>query len=265
LLTREFRQARRATDYFGMKRWDRMVNLKPITTIDGGIVEEGEWRLFLRALWHYQWTKKEAPLDEDMINTMYEYSQGITDIAVKLFMVAQWRAIASGTELITAPLIADVAKNELKAVYPVIQAFRLNNFKVLESAIDVFQKDFEVETHFGNVLSELAKKLKQNDGRATTVVISSSELASEAVQWLKEAGTPSEIAEAIVKKVQATHENLLLSELKRMSFQLLSDTKQKVEKTRSYRQRSNKKPKKKAETQRSVPDLTGDVLTQGEI
>ena len=48
------------------------------------------------ALWDYQWTKKEVPLTPEISDIMYEESQGIIDIAVKLYAMAQIRAIYSG-------------------------------------------------------------------------------------------------------------------------------------------------------------------------
>lgn len=143
----------------------------------------------------YQWTQNVAAVDEQMINTMYEYSQGITDVAVKLFMVAQWRAIATGDEIITPELIEDVAKNELRALFPVIQAFRVNDMERQEEAMDVFHKEFEIENHFNSILTEIAKKLKKKQGVVSAPHNNQAQLAIEAVRWLVEAGFVGETAE----------------------------------------------------------------------
>lgn len=65
------------------------------------------------------------PVAESVFLTdlLYEYSQGIVDIAIKLFSGCQLRAILDGSETITGALIADVARRELAMVAtpPVIE------------------------------------------------------------------------------------------------------------------------------------------------
>ena len=63
----------------------------------------------LRAMWKYQWTQKRAELTEDLRNALYDESQGIIDIAIKLYIMAQIKAIADGTELVTVRDIKEVA------------------------------------------------------------------------------------------------------------------------------------------------------------
>ena len=66
-------------------------------------------------------------------------------------------------------------------------------------------KDFAIEKHFSFILAELSKKLKVSrtqisDAPETDKI----NQASQAIKWLVEAGTLTETAEAIVKKVQET-------------------------------------------------------------
>jgi len=74
LTKKDFRGTKRATEYFGITMWDRM------QANEDNEMNEDFLRL-LKAIWNYQWTQNVAVLDERMINTMYEYSQGITDVA----------------------------------------------------------------------------------------------------------------------------------------------------------------------------------------
>jgi len=258
LLTREFRETRRAVEYFGMIEWNRMMNEED---------EYGSWRVFLSALWNYQWTRNVAPLDDEMIDVLYAYSQGITDVAVKLFMVAQWRAIATGEELITPSLIENVAKNELRALFPVIQAFRLSDTQKLEQALDVFQKDFEIESHFNSVMEELVKKLKQGrtDGQNQNEKVET-DLTQEVVKWLNEAGIMLETAESLVKKVQEVHGSVSLPELKSLSYQLFLESKRKIEKgVRSQPRVGARNRGKKSEPKEIDAELSEDIKRTGEI
>lgn len=45
----------------------------------------------------------------------------------------------NGDEIITPKLIVSVAETELKALYPIIQEFRIGNNAALETALDVFK------------------------------------------------------------------------------------------------------------------------------
>lgn len=69
-----------------------------------------EWSLFVNALWHFQYIQKICSLEDnpELIEVLYEESQGITDLAVKAYMLAQERAIEIGKELITAAIIEPV-------------------------------------------------------------------------------------------------------------------------------------------------------------
>lgn len=262
LLTREFRQAKRATEYFGMVQWQRMEKGERNETD-----EMNDWGVLLKALWNYQWVKDASPLDSDMFDAMYEYSQGITDVAIKLFMVAQWRAIATGVEKITPELISDVAKTELKALYPVIQAFRLQQIDKLEEAMDVFQKDFVIESHLNDVLAQIVKRWKTKDQPVTSAEDSDpAEFILKASQWLSEMGISIGDAESFVKKVIEIHGNVTLPVLKRLSYDLYKTTKETVEK-KARRQPSTARRKGTEKNKEIDPslDLAADIKKVGEI
>lgn len=95
------------------------------------------WDLFLRGLWQYQWTREESAFNEEFSTVLYDASQGIIDICVKLFMMCQLRSITSGEETITIPLIKKVAEEELKIVSPMLNALRTNNLMKLADYDDL--------------------------------------------------------------------------------------------------------------------------------
>ena len=72
--------------------------------------------LVTQGLWKYQWTDKKVELDQEFIDVMYEESQGISDIAIKLFMLTQWRALDKEIESVTPGLIRSVAKDRLTLI-----------------------------------------------------------------------------------------------------------------------------------------------------
>ncbi|WDM21265.1 ATP-binding protein [Paenibacillus polymyxa] len=86
--------------------------------------EEPSWRLFIEGIWDYQWVRTSAELTTELNDAIYEACCGITDIAVKIFMFSQIRAITSGTETITPQIIKGVVKDSLKLVEPMLCALR---------------------------------------------------------------------------------------------------------------------------------------------
>jgi hypothetical protein len=107
VLNKEFRNARRGSGQ-GDVIWDRITDME-------------EWKLLIRGMWDYQWTITQVPYIDEFAETLYEESQGIVDIAIKLFMLSQVNAIsAGGRELITPKLIQEVSKKCLKSVRPML-------------------------------------------------------------------------------------------------------------------------------------------------
>ncbi|MBW4462665.1 MAG: hypothetical protein KME47_20875 [Nodosilinea sp. WJT8-NPBG4] len=92
---------------------------------DGTVEKSGDWSLFVEGLWDFQWTKNHTPISQELEDAFYHECQGIIDIAVKLFKMVQWRAIAlQGDELITVELIRQVAKDSLNLVKPMLDYIR---------------------------------------------------------------------------------------------------------------------------------------------
>jgi hypothetical protein len=86
--------------------------------------QDGEWNHFLKILWDYQWTKKVCPLNDCLNDAMYERTQGVLDLAVKLYQYAQRRAIDCKAEEIDAKMIHLVADEELTRVAPMVDALK---------------------------------------------------------------------------------------------------------------------------------------------
>ena len=113
LFENEFRLARRLTGN-GEIIWNHMEN-------------DAVFRLFLDGIWRYQWTHQFAPLTDELIQTMFEETQGISDLIVKLFHHAQLMAITSGKEIITKEILKKVANEKFRLMKPMIEAIRTGN------------------------------------------------------------------------------------------------------------------------------------------
>ena len=101
-------------------------------------MERGEiWDLFLNSLWDFQWTRVRCPLTDELSRVMYDESQGIADIAVKLYRIMQWEAISSGEEEITVDLIKSVSKKCLKMIRPMLQVLMNGGYEALKKYEDL--------------------------------------------------------------------------------------------------------------------------------
>lgn len=116
----DLRSARRGAG-FGADIWEPMKN----HSLSSDQLIKTEWTAFTNALWKYQWlTNKDQTLSDAIRECWYELSQGVLDIVVKLFVLAQSRAIMTGLERITPRLLRQVYEDELKFVHPMIEALK---------------------------------------------------------------------------------------------------------------------------------------------
>jgi len=130
ILGSEFRQIRRGTGQ-GDFIWDRM---QP---------HDEDWELLVEALWEYQYVQHPCKLTPELSDALYYECQGITHFAVILFMLAQVRAITTGTEKITVGIIKSVAKDCLRTARGILNALKSGNIEKLKDCEDVLPIDIE--------------------------------------------------------------------------------------------------------------------------
>jgi AAA domain len=145
VLSIEFSYMRRGTGQ-GDLIWDRMEN-------------DRQWQVFVRSLFKAQYTRKsfraddQIPLSKEdkqrnkktqtLSDVLYEETQGITDLAVKVYMFAQERAIDSGTEIVNAQIIRSVAKDKFGMLRDVLKALRYGDKRALYRFEDVYPVAFK--------------------------------------------------------------------------------------------------------------------------
>jgi hypothetical protein len=111
----DFKKGRRAVSE-GAVMWDRMAK------------DSVEWQFFLETLWDFQGLKNMQSISEKIKEVFYDECQGITAIAVNLFILAQERALAESKEEITTSILRTTAKEDLYIIQPMIKALRNNNY-----------------------------------------------------------------------------------------------------------------------------------------
>lgn len=129
LFAKDFSQARRSAG-LGSVSWEQMQN-------------DNNWEKLTTLLWDYQWIHHKAPITASIRQTLYDCSQGIIDILVKLFVLSQWRAMLTKVEELSEPLILQVYKDEFRAVHPMIAALKSGDPRRIEMYGDLKMSDIE--------------------------------------------------------------------------------------------------------------------------
>jgi hypothetical protein len=150
ILQGDFRQGRRR-EGIGSIYWDRFK------------IENDEqkrlWDFFVSPLFDYQFTEESADFTDEFSHILYDESQGITDIAVKLYMLTQFRAIITNQKKITPSLMIKVALEDLQLVRPMLNALRSGSPNEIAKYDDIKPLDIS------NVYEEYKKKLELESQR----------------------------------------------------------------------------------------------------
>lgn len=148
ILQGEFRQARRGSG-IGDMVWEQMQN-------------DGIWKLLINGAWKYQWTKTKVEMTDEFVNLLYEESQGIIDIAIKLYSISQLRAIALGKdEVITIDVIRKVAQDSFRLVRPMLDALKSGDPKRISQYQDIMPID--VYKYLDEYSSKLQEKMAREE------------------------------------------------------------------------------------------------------
>ena len=203
ILQSEFRQARRGSGQ-GDLIWDRMKN-------------DESWDIMLRSMWKYQWTKVKCQLTDEIKDALYDETQGIIDLAVKLYGISQLKAIFDGSETITVQSIHESAKENLKLVQPMIAALRSGDMREIMKYEDIrpISLDEYISSNLGKVKLSVEYEVDTS-------------LEEQAVVKLLDLGISATLAKKCVKEVlKGRKSGQPLNEVVQKAFKkavLVSDT-----------------------------------------
>lgn len=132
----DFRSARRGAG-FGAIFWE------PLPEYTNNQLNP-EWVAFTDKLWKQQLlNQRDEFLSDEIRHVWYDLSQGIIDIVVKLFVLAQLRAIATNKERITVKLFQQIYHEELKPVHPMLEALKSGNIEKIAKYSDLIIPDID--------------------------------------------------------------------------------------------------------------------------
>lgn len=182
--------------------WDRMP-------------KNDEWDFFLNKMWKYQWTNYPTPFTEAISNRMYELSQGIPDIAVKLFMLSQWKLITRNIyrvfegqsvmkENITLKVIQEVFDESLRMIRPMLLALKLGKHEALEKIDDLVPNWLDLQDYLNQQYTERVQiygVLRSSLSTTENVELSDKARKQELLKYAFSLGVMPEDADNIVEYV----------------------------------------------------------------
>jgi hypothetical protein len=198
ILQGDFRQARRSSG-LGSLIWDKMKN-------------DAAWDIFVLSMWENQWTKNIVPLTDDVKDALYHESQGIVDIAIKLYAMVQIRAIVLGKETFGKSDFHDAAAECFWSVKPMLDALRSGDSKRIEAYGDI--TPVNIDDYLMAYLAMLPPKGDAPQKR------NEKSLSEKAVLKLLEFDVDPALAKRLVGKVMAEHLELKkVSDVVRLAYQ----------------------------------------------
>lgn len=162
--------------------------------------KDDEWTWLLQGLWKYQWTNNKVALDQAFIDVMYDESQGISDIAIKLFMLTQWRALDKEFDHITPELIRSVAKDRLTLIRPALEALRSGKKRQIQKFADIYDS-VSIDDYLDRIEAEQRQTERLEVIRTELGYDVTEQTIKELSAWLIDAGIDQTIALKSAQKV----------------------------------------------------------------
>ncbi|HET6525173.1 ATP-binding protein [Sphingopyxis sp.] len=220
-----------------------------------GSNDDDEWPDFVRQLWRGQWTSTGTELTSEILDALYEETQGVLDLVVILYMLCQIQLIqltalaryhssaALTDETITVELIKSVAAEKFRLIAPLLSALRNGNLDALGDfdGLLAFHESMEVE--FKSRLKEVPRRPSKPTPSASGPQLDK----EEARQTLIRMGLASDLSEAVVAN-STENGDLHLGSLLRRAAELLDG--------------SRAAPAKQRRTSRRKQDAGSNMLQQ---
>lgn len=106
-----------------------------------------QWEGFMDVLQQYIWLPgNEAKLSTPLREVLYDLSQGVTDLSVRLLMLAQKLALEEGKNILTVSLIKRASDRHFKLILPAIDALKSGDPKKMLLYDDLMSLELKLES-----------------------------------------------------------------------------------------------------------------------
>ena len=216
ILQKDFRQARRSSGHGDMV-WEQMKN-------------DDNWEVLITSMWQFQWIKQPEPISKEWIDLMHKESQGIIDIAVKLFLLSQSYSIEHGYETLTFPMFKKVKKEYLKLVQPMLDALESGNISRINKFEDITPINIVDHINKKMPLINMKKKLEEiKEIQQHKQLLNQKSILNQAVESLVGLEISFEHAKAISEKIIKENQSLSVKEIVLSALKQIDLNEQQVE------------------------------------
>lgn len=207
ILQKDLRQARRSSG-LGDLVWENFNS------------DDEEWDAIVETLWQNQITREYTPLTPQIKKLLYEETQGIIDILIKLFWLTQCRSMELGIEKLNVKLIKAVSHEDLKLVKPFIGALKSNNEKEIIKYNDILPLD--IKEYISNRKGKPLKIISEAKGQKNISKF------QEIMNYLQPLNLDLYKTEIIVKSCLYENKNATLAEVLKIVVSELMENKQPI-------------------------------------
>jgi len=127
-------------------------------TFDRFTEDNPYWEHLVKRLWEYDWTGSGAPLTDDLMEMIYDLTQGNTDFLVKLLMLAQRYVISEELDGVTPQVLRSVYDNQMRMLHKPIEALRSGDPMQIADFEDMMPTKDQVSQMLNYDLARRAKR-----------------------------------------------------------------------------------------------------------
>ena len=195
ILGLDLRQGRRAMNMM-LGNWRPLPRYEVVTDEHGNATKlPGEWVDLITAMWKYCWLRNPVPLTDTLLDTIYGCTQGIIDLAIKLLIMAQARAILDKSEMYSQQLFKAVYEEQFGVIHPMIEAYRKGDLAALAKYEDLELPDAE------RMLGDMQIQERSRRGRAASTRPGATDFVTRLAQAGEALGLVPEDATALAQRV----------------------------------------------------------------
>jgi hypothetical protein len=99
--------------------------------------DHDDWKIYSESLWDYQYLAKPSLLTDQILKALHEISYGIIDIANRIYLAAQIKAIETEQEIITEGMLRSAYRDDFRLVSYIIECLKTGEPAQLQRFRDV--------------------------------------------------------------------------------------------------------------------------------
>ncbi|WP_322092521.1 ATP-binding protein [Paraburkholderia bannensis] len=161
-----------------------------------GFTDPKDWGRFCNQLEKYQWLSDAKPLEAAERSYLSLLTHGLPGIAVPLFQLSQYAAIAAGVERLSRKLFKDVFEEKMAALKPMLAAIRSRKKTRMVKYEDLLGDTLD------DIVESMEEEARRHGYHEVAIEHDKNESAISAVSRLMLLGVPQDAASSLISEVQ---------------------------------------------------------------